>query len=223
MTRLLLPFLLILTANAAFAGAWLREKGAGFSATTASITLARDFSEETFLEYGVRDDLTLGLELGFLHFANGLQAGSASLFLRRPIGTKEAEAKLAYELGLGVGWRGELVEPLIKAGLSWGRGYSLGRISGWASVDASITWTVYTNEPLVKLDSTLGMNFTDRISGMVQAFHARSLGVAATSIAPSVIIQPMRNQKNLRIRIGAETQVGNSMNTALKLGLWREF
>ena len=41
-------------------GAWLREKGTGFTSTTVNVTRNYDIAESTFMEYGVRDDLTLG-------------------------------------------------------------------------------------------------------------------------------------------------------------------
>ena len=67
-------------------GAWLREKGTGFTSTTVNVTRSYDISESTFMEYGVRDDLTLGAEVGFLASSIGLQSGFASVFLRRPLG-----------------------------------------------------------------------------------------------------------------------------------------
>lgn len=223
MKRFQLILWFVFAAQAASAGAWLRDEGAGFSSVTGGVTAMLDISEETFIEYGVRDDLTLGMELSFIHFTTGMQSGAASIFLRRPIGKGDRPSKWAYELGLGAGWVGPAVQPLARAGLSWGRGFTLHHTNGWAAVDASVTWAVYDNEPLFKLDGTIGVNVTDRVSGMVQVFHVRTLGVSATSIAPSIVFSPLRKRKNLRLRIGAETQVGNSMNFALKLGLWRDF
>ena len=74
--RLWSILLILLTAPVtAYSGAWLREKGKGFSSNTVSVTQNYDISESTFLEYGVRDDLTLGAEVSFSQALMGCNRG----------------------------------------------------------------------------------------------------------------------------------------------------
>ena len=108
--RLWSILLILLTAPVtAYSGAWLREKGKGFSSNTVSVTQNYDISESTFLEYGVRDDLTLGAEVSFLASSYGLQSGSATLFLRRPLGRQGRPNVWSAELGIGAAWVGDVV------------------------------------------------------------------------------------------------------------------
>ncbi|SFS96948.1 hypothetical protein SAMN04488040_2530 [Sulfitobacter marinus] len=224
--------LVFLSTSPANAGAWMREKGSGYSSTTLSATLLQDFSESTYLEYGVSDRLTLGAESNFYAFANGVQSGTAMIFLRRPIGRRDRPSVWAYELGIGAAWSGDIVRPNFRAGISWGRGYQLGRLSGWMTVDASLfidTYYYYEDhaykiyaEQIVKIDSTIGLNFNDRIAGMVQVFHAAAPDTRATSIAPSLVFKPLKNRPENRLQLGVETQLGNSDNSAFKISFWRD-
>jgi hypothetical protein len=223
MLRILAIVLLFLATSPATAGAWMREKGSGYSSITISTTLSRDFSESTYLEFGVRDDLTLGAEVAFYAFSNGVQSGSATVFLRRPIGGDDRPSVYAYELGFGAGWSGDIVRPYIRGGLSWGRGYQLKRLNGWGAVDASLFIDTYYGEHLVKIDSTIGLNFNDRFAGMIQIFHAATSDISATSIAPSILFKPIKNRPEFRLQIGTETQIGDPDNTAFKISFWRDF
>ncbi len=223
MLRILAIVLLILNISPATAGAWMRDKGSGYSSTTLSTTLAQDFSESTYLEFGVRDDLTLGAEVAFYTFSTGIQSGTAMVFLRRPIGGRDQPNIWAYELGFGAGWSADIVRPYVRGGLSWGRGYQLRQLNGWMTVDASLFIDTYYAEHIGKVDSTLGLNFTDRFSGMVQVFHAATPNISATSIAPSILFKPLKRRPNIRLQIGAETQIGNAENSALKISFWRDF
>ncbi|HDZ50963.1 MAG: hypothetical protein KBT62_00220 [Sulfitobacter litoralis] len=222
--RLWSILLILLTAPVtAYSGAWLREKGKGFSSNTVSVTQNYDISESTFLEYGVRDDLTLGAEVSFLASSYGLQSGSATLFLRRPLGRQGRPNVWSAELGIGAAWVGDVVTPNVKAGLSWGRGFTLAEKNGWITIDSSLSWDVYLQEHLAKVDSTVGINLGERFSGMLQIFHASTSTTTATSIAPSIIVRPIKSRPDIRLQIGAETLITDSSNPALKLSIWREF
>ncbi len=74
---------------------------------------------------------------------------------------------------------------------------------------------------MLKVDSTIGLNFTEVTTGMVQLYLAHLDRETYGSIAPSIVIKP-RNSK-FRIQIGAESQLGNFENPGLKFGIWREF
>ncbi|WP_323803223.1 hypothetical protein [Sulfitobacter litoralis] len=216
-------FILLTAPVPAYSGAWLREKGKGLSSNTVTVTQNYDISESTFIEYGVRDDLTLGAEVSFLASSYGLQSGSATLFLRRPLGRQGRPNVWSAELGIGAAWVGDVVTPNVKAGLSWGRGFTLAQKNGWITIDSSLSWDVYLHEHLAKVDSTVGIDLGERFSGMLQLFHASTSTTTATSIAPSIIVRPIKSRPDIRLQIGAETLITDSSNPALKLSIWREF
>ena len=118
---------------------------------------------------------------------------------------------------------GDAVYPNVKAGLSWGRGYTLGQKHGWVTIDSSLAWDIYLQEHLAKVDSTIGINFGDRFSGMLQIYYASTSAVSATSVAPSIVMRPLKSRPDIRFQIGAETLINDTSNPALKLSLWREF
>ncbi len=217
LTILILPFL----ATAANAGAWLREKGSSFTSISFSATWFGDTANSSYLEYGVRDDLTLGTDIGYSNSTLGIQSGYGTIFLRRPIGKNAGPNKWAYELGVGAAWINDIVLPYVKTGLSWGRGFTIHEKSGWIAVDASVTWELSLGNRLTKIDTTVGVNFTDVTTGMVQLYLADLANDSYASIAPSLVFKPRKGK--FRIQIGAETQLDNFDNPALKLGIWREF
>jgi hypothetical protein len=198
-----------LFATQATAGAWLKSKGSGFTSVSFSMSWFRDTGQTSYLEFGARDDLTVGLDTGLLQSPLGETSGFALAFARRPIGPDEGPHRFAYEIGVGAAWVDGMTSPLLKTGLSWGRGLSLGDRNGWASVDAAVVWDLGQGTHQGKLDATLGMPITNRFT--------------FATIAPSVVVSPWKGDGKFRIQIGAETEVGNPENTAIKIGLWREF
>lgn len=207
--------------SSADAGAWLREKGSSFTSVSFGSTWFRDTTNTSYLEYGLRDDLTIGADIGYATSQKGKQSGYGTIFMRRPLGQNKGPNQWAYELGVGAAWVGEAVLPYLKTGVSWGRGIKVRETHGWMAVDASMTWDVTSGLHLAKVDSTVGMNFTDITTGMVQFYLANLDQKTYASIAPSLVFKPRKGQ--LRFQIGAESQLGNFENTAIKLGLWRDF
>lgn len=203
------------------AGAWLREKGTSFTSFSYSVTWFRDTANSSYVEYGLRDDLTIGVDIRTETSGLGSQSGFGTLFIRRPLGPNEGENRWAYEIGLGAGWIDEIIFPYLKTGVSWGRGIQLREKYGWVAVDASMAWDVTASRHLAKIDSTIGLNFTDVTTGMVQLYLSHLDRETYGSIAPSLVIKPGKSK--FRYQIGAETQFGNYENTALKIGVWREF
>jgi len=158
-------------ATPAFSGAWLREKGTGFSSVSASAEIAQNITQTIYLEYGVREDLTLGAEVGSTLSANGTQSGSATVFLRRPIRANDGPTVWSYELGIGAGWTGYAISPSLKTGLSWGRGYKINQMNGWMAVDASVLLDVYSADYSAKIDATFIGPFDKTIIDIVAMHH----------------------------------------------------
>lgn len=222
--RLILCLIILclqIPATPARAGAWLREKGDTFFSSTFTLNRDKDQSSSTYIEYGWREDLTLGLDLSFASSHLGYQSGAATVFMRMPLGTSDGPHKWAYEIGAGSAWVGDVMVPHVKVGLSWGRGIKIGERWGWAAVDSAVFWDVAEGRRAIKLDSTLGLNFNEVFGGMLQLYMAQGEGLSTTTFAPSLLIKP--RGRNYRLQIGAERLVGDTGTTSLKLGLWREF
>jgi len=120
---------LILAATGAGAGAWPFPKGTG----QLSFSVEGDRGDGTgtystlYAEYGLRDDRTLGLDLGFARS----DADKAVVFYRwnqQPNGN----SRLAYEFGIG------MVDgkAALRPALSLGRPITLGNGYGWVALDA---------------------------------------------------------------------------------------
>lgn len=210
-----------LHAAPAAAGAWLREEGTGFSATSFGLSYFYDISQSTYLEYGLRPDLTLGADISTFQSRFGFQSGAATLFLRFPLGSPNDRGRWAYELGAGATWIGEEVVPHVKGSLSWGRGITFAERSGWLAVDASLRWDFGLGTSQIKLDGTAGLDFTDVTAGMLQLFVTQTRSGTFAKVAPSVVFSP--KQSKFRIQIGSEIPVRAPQDTMFKLGIWRSF
>lgn len=203
------------------AGAWLREEGTSFLSTSFSATYFRDIFSEVYAEHGLRADLTIGFDFGLATLRNGLQSGYASAFIRRPLMHSDGPHRLSYELGVGAAWLADEVSPTLKTGLSWGRGFKLGEDYGWVNVDAAVHWDLRHRLHIGKLDTTVGLNFTDKTAAMLQVFVSHIQGETYTSVAPTVIFAPKTDK--FRITFGAEAPLQDTNNTRLKIGIWRTF
>lgn len=208
-------------AQIAQAGPWLREKGSTFTAVSFSSTYYLETGTQTYLEYGLTDKTTVVADLGMSRLHYVANSGYATLSFRRALSAPDAKSKWAYELGAGTGWVGPRTLPHIRTGLSWGRGMEWGKKSGWMTVEAAVIWDLTYALHVTKIDTTLGINFTEVTSGMLQFYTANAADQTFGTIAPSFIFKP-KNSK-FRIQIGSESQLGDWNNSALKIGLWRKF
>lgn len=221
MRHALLVSLCLIWATAAPAGPWLRETGTTFVSSGVTLNRLRDHSSTTYIEHGWSETLTLGADVSFATSHLGTQAGAVTLFFRRQLGTPTDTSRFAYELGAGTAWTQGAYLPHAKLGLSWGRGIELAQKPGWLTVDAALFHEFTTGEQAVKIDGTLGLNFTDKTSGMMQIYYTHLLGESTTTLAPSLILTPGKG--TYRLQLGLETPLDAPDLTAIKLGIWREF
>ena len=217
----LLACLILLASTPLHAGAWLREQGRTFLSSTFSATYFRDIANESYIEHGWRDDITIGADVGFYTLHTGLQTGQATVFIRRPLKFGAEKSVWSYEIGIGAYWIADQVSPTIKTGVSWGRGFTFAEKSGWMNVDASVTWDLGQSLHTTKIDSTVGINLTEKFTGMLQVFSANVGGETFHSLAPSIVFAPKSNK--LRLQVGALAPLDNLDSTAIRLGIWREF
>ena len=211
----------LLAAQAAQAGPWLKEQGKTFVSQSVYLKKNKDFGTSTYIEHGWREDLTLGVDIGSANSHLGISSGSLTVFVRRPLTWGREGDKWVYEVGAGTAWVTDIWLPHLKAGLSWGRGIDWGGRNGWAVVDTALYLDLTQGRTASKIDSTLGLNFTDRTSGMLQLYLAHTQGEFFATIAPSVVFRP--GKRKFRVQVGTESALSDMADTAIKLGIWREF
>lgn len=208
-------------AQSAPAGPWLREKGTSFTALSFATTYYLETATQTYLEYGLSEKTTLVADIGMARLQNNPDGGYATLSFRRALSAPDAKSKWAYELGLGAGWLGAETLPHVRTGLSWGKGTTWGQKSGWMTVEGAVIWDLTHKLHVTKIDTTVGINFSDVTSGMLQLYTLNAAGNNLATIAPSLIFKPKGGK--FRIQVGSESEIGDLQNSALKFGLWREF
>lgn len=218
----LIPILVAVTfGQSVQAGPWLREKGSTFNAVSFSSSYYLETASQIYLEYGLTETTTLIGDLSMARSQVLPAKGTATVSIRRALVGPEAKSKWAYELGVGVGWIGEQVLPHVRTALSWGKGITWAEKSGWMTLDAAVLWDTTQSLHVGKVDTTLGMKLTDVTTGMLQFYSVFAAGDQFFTIAPSLVFQP-KNAK-FRLQVSSESEIGNLGNTALKIGLWREF
>lgn len=215
--RLLLTLLLLALAPGAQAGAWLQEHKKGFLSYSGVYEETGRLDGTVYIEYGLRPKLTLGAKVDADMTQGQLGEGTAFVFIRKPIPTGKKNYKLAYDIGMGSTF-GLDAEPLLRTGVSYGRGITVKERHGWVAIDAAVEWAVNEGPDTLKLDSTVGLALNDRFKVMMQVFVTSADGNASATFAPSVIWQPRPDGASLVL--GLEDEDGT---LALKLGLWRSF
>ena len=215
------PIVLICTAlmlaSHASAGAWLREQGTGFLSYSGVYKDNGQLDGTLYAEYGLRPKLTLGLKIDVDMTSGRMGDGTGFLFARKPIKTEKRNYKLAYELGIGSTF-GSVETPLIRTGLSYGRGVTLWDKNGWLAIDGAYEIAMDDGEDTAKLDTTFGLSLNDRFKVMMQVFVSQTESTVSTTLAPSVIWQPKPDAPSYQL--GIEEQNGTF---AIKLGMWRSF
>ncbi|WP_299727213.1 hypothetical protein [uncultured Tateyamaria sp.] len=211
---------LLLLPLPAGAGAWMRDEGKTFLSFGATVDEDQRVDGSIYVEHGLRPKLTLGFKADMaMDMTTGQPGdGTAFIFLRKPIPTGDRAYKLAYEVGVGGTFGSETV-PLVRAGLSFGRGVTVWGKSGWVTLDTAVEWETQSEEATFKVDGTVGLTLSDHFQVMMQVFWSRSEIDQATTLAPSLIWRP-KPEGSTRYQLGVESEEGI---VALKLGLWRDF
>lgn len=206
----------------ATAGPWLAESGSTFTSVSTTLNYQLDVTRNTYLEHGLNDHLTLGAELILANDRFGSRQGGATLLLRRPLDMGAAPHLFAYELGLGARWANDMTHSHVQAGLSWGRGFEWRGTSGWATVDSALRMGVKDSGYLIKVDGTIGLNFTPALAAIGQIYLYQSEAGNGATLAPSIVWRYLK-ARDSRIQIGVETPLNRPEQTAAKIGLWQRF
>lgn len=222
--RFLFTTCLVMTLCAApmgHAGAWLREKGTGFASLSFGATQFSETTNALYIEYGLTDKMTVGLDISAFTNAQNVRNGFGNLFLRRALGPTDRPSKWAYEIGVGGLWGNEMQRPTVKTGISWGRGFQVRDRSGWVNIDAAYVYEPTLGDHVTKFDATLGMELGGITSGLLDLTLSHEKSDTFGAFEPSVLIRP--KQSKFSIKVGAQIPFDEQEKTALKLGIWRSF
>ena len=186
-------------ASTAYAGAWLREKGTGFTSLSFGATQFSETTNALYIEYGLSDKTTIGLDISSFTNALNVRNGFGNLFMRRAIGPTDRPNKWAYEIGVGGLWGNEKHLPTFKTAISWGRGFQI----------------------IAKLDAALGMNFGGITTGLLEVTISSQNSETYGALEPSVLLRP--KDSSFSVKLGAQIPFDEQEKAALKLGIWRKF
>lgn len=204
----------------ATAGAWLRERGQVFLATTVTlykIAQVSPYKSSLYGEWGVLDRLTLGMDFN----ERPAVSGHALLFARLPIPAPGSRNTLAIELGAGGHhWRNNW-SPMYKLAVSFGRGWQTALGPGWLAIDTAVEHRRGKDEDLYKLDLTTGLSGQRRFNPLLQIETAYASGADLYwTVTPSVMI---RGRNETRWVVGVERKSHFPDAIGLKLGVWTTF
>ncbi len=222
MTRILALFLTFLVAVQAQAGAWPRQKGAGFASSAVRLSWPQDVSTwvsaeptsnyyTTYLEYGLTDRLTIGFDLG--HAVSG--SGKKIAFFQLPLRNKDRGPVVSGQLGFGQ-ISGDWV---LRPGVSFG----WGRPNGWVSIDSVAEIHLDRGTTDYKLDVTWGRNLPRDRKLIVQIQTGETaLDPAFVRLAPS-LVTPLGRRKRVKLETGATWGLTGDTSMGLKMGVWLDF
>lgn len=218
--RIFIFLILTVWSAGAHAGAWMKEPGRGFFSISGEFSQYQDFTGDTsihgiyssFLEYGLTEDLTIGYDATWSEFAN-----KAILYGRVPIRQEEGKMRYAFEFGTGV----VNSNPGGYLGLMVGKGVKLGQRYGWFSLENRATWDLAEGDGYYKIDATLGLTLKNenKILGQLQNEYSDDYGV----ISKATVSYVFPIWEGIYVETGIVQGLVNVDDTALKIGLWREF
>lgn len=208
----------------AFAGAWMRDTGAGFLSYDTTVRKSGGFLRPQYSlygEFGISPYLTLGLDFNESQGSSGGQSGHALVFARFPVARSWQKTNVAVELGLGGNHYLGKWDGMIKSTLSVGRGFSSRWGNGWINVDAGLELRRPASRPAFKLDATIGLSEGMRFRPMLQFESTFIAGNPRTwSVIPSVLIDGQKEQTWV---IGIERKTSGPSTLGIRFGLWRRF
>lgn len=202
-------------------GAWLRDEGSGFASLSFGATQFSETTNALYVEYGLSDKTTIGLDVSTFTNALNVRNGFGNLFIRRAIGPTDQPNRWAYELGVGGLWGNERHLPTLKTTLSWGRGFQFHNRSGWVNMDAAFIYEPTLGSHITKFDATLGLHFGGITTGLLEVTHSSQNNDTYGAFEPSLLIRP--KDSKFSVKLGAQIPFDEDDRAALKLGIWHSF
>ncbi|WP_254453080.1 hypothetical protein [Ruegeria atlantica] len=220
MRRVSIIFILLLAASPAWSGAWLRDKGTAFVSTAVTAfkepDYGYDYKGSFYAEYGLREKLTLGLDVE----EHRDLFGHALVFARLPVANFDNAGRLAAEIAIGAHHRQMRTWAVYKATLSYGQGFQTGWGNGWFAIDAALEFRTH-DAVYRKLDLTAGMSSPRLVSPLLQIETAyQSDRPLHWRIRPSVMIRTPNSPTTWVL--GLERNDARK-NTGIRLAIWNTF
>ncbi len=214
-------FAFLTLASSATAGPWPRAEGEYFISAGGNFllsegaTLPVHYDPTLYLEYGMTDKLTVGLDI---HTADAGRIGTMFVFASFPLSSPEQAHKFSATLSLGA--RANILgqtDTLIRGGMSWGKGLE----NGWLSIDASATWG--THDPVFrpKIDATYGHNWSDKWTTSIQLQTGQ--GFTNDYYAKVVPSASYKFRDDLRVSVGGVQALTGDRGFGLKVETWLTF
>ncbi len=217
MMRLLLCLLMLSTP--AQAGPWLRDKGSGFiswhvTGEDPEQSGAARVYTGIFAEYGMRDDLTLGLDLG--GDENGYHKAMAFAVMPvRVIGRPQTRLSMEFSMGVIDS------EPIYRHGVSVGQSLQLLGRSGWFSIDGKAGFSIEDASMDLSTDFTIGINSGARTKLILQLQQGGEMrNPDYLRVVQSIVFE---RKPGRHLELGVTAGLINAPRYGLKLGLWRSF
>lgn len=218
--RLLAAILsLLLCPPDAQAGPWPRREGSTFVSADVRLSWPKHLLAglpgemmqyyTLYVEYGLTERLTLGLDLGRSVSGNG----KTVVFLQYPLRSRDRGLQATAQLGFGRISGKAVVRPGLALG--WG-----GKL-GWTSAEAVAEIRPETGMTDLKLDLTLGVNLFEDSKWILQMqTGAPQEAPEFARIATSVIL-PLPH--GLKAETGVTWGLEGDESFGVKFGLWKEF
>ncbi len=210
--------LLLLVPGQALAGPWLRDVGRGFLSYSVTLEDVEKSGETNsygavYAEYGVRRNLTLGLDLG----AGEQGYSKAIAFAVLPLTPQTQDTRISAEFGLGTVQDNAIIRP----GIAIGRSFEFLDRFGWMSIETRAEIGIQSGDVALSTDLTLGYNTGLRSKWMMQLQHGGTMADPDyMRLVPSVVI---KTHPGRHLEFGVTAGVWNTTALGVKLGIWQEF
>lgn len=212
--------LLVLSTAPALSGAWPRDRGVGFILTDARLSWPQDVAHRgldgsiqqyytLYVEYGLTDRWTLGLDLG--RSVSG--DGKTVVFLQYPLRDRDRGMKATAQLGFGRISGEEIIRPGLAIG--WGLA------NGWLTAETVAEIRTDSGLTDLKLDLTWGLTFDNGSKWIMQMQTGRPWASDDFARAASSVVVPLRG--GLSVEAGMTWGLFTDESVGVKLGLWKEF
>ncbi len=205
--------LLLLAAAPAGAGAWPRGKGQVFlsvSAETDSRSSRLGASGGLYGEIGLTGRLTLGGQID--------RNAGFELFLRRSYTLPWGHVAALSFGAARVDARPE--RSVTFSGLHWSKSLTLGRFSGWATLDTRLALGLDNRIDHGKADALLGLNLNPRWKAMLALETYRDRDTTVAEVVPS-LARRLTRRSHLQLRLPVPVAGGGAPRGGLSL--WLDF
>ncbi|WP_157057470.1 hypothetical protein [Loktanella sp. 3ANDIMAR09] len=207
--------------SAAHAGPWPREEGHTFIAAGGNFLLSDGaelpvhYDPTLYVEYGLRPDLTVGLDF---YSADKGRIYSAFSFAAIPANSPDADLKSMLSFGIGYRRNADDSEELLtRIGLSLGQSTP----NGWLAFDGNITYDAIDQAFRPKADFTWGRSWSDRWTTTLQVQTGQGFSDDHYAKVSPTLIYTINER--YRVNLGSVHALTGDRGSALKIETWLQF